>query len=242
MPSFTWEQRHQQVDALLSEKRVREALSAIRDDRSLGSQGRSDQRNREIDLALAVLWSAKPLRRSTDANAIRQAALPHLKQLPRAMMHDGDFSHVKTLQSAGTGVVDVVRCRHDRRVYILKSVVKGAARREPFRNVPKLEQEILQKATLEVLEKEASDSTRDWHCFTPRLHASFPTAASLHMVLEYFPAGDLESLLESAGQADTSYPGKAKEGGLLQETWVKAFAVDMVAGVAWLHSLGFAHR
>ena len=142
---------------------------------------------------------------------------------------------LSTLQRSATGVVEVVRCKFDRRLYVLKSVLKGVARREAYRNSPLLESAILAQ------EHYAGD--RGAAVPVPELLAAFQSPGSVHIVLEYFPAGDLDNLLQAAAAASGAHPGRRAGGaGLLQEDWVVRYAVDIVAAVGWTHSLGFVHR
>ncbi|KDN52392.1 hypothetical protein K437DRAFT_18383 [Tilletiaria anomala UBC 951] len=269
MVQSSWQDRHQQIDTILDEAAVKQALCAfcvarktVTDQSSTiqHDEGHAEnneltpteatsstflgKRNRAIDLAVALVWSSQHIKPHRDANLCRRNAMPLLKRLPRTMINENDFSPLNNLQRGGTGMVDVVRCKNDRRLYVLKSILKGAARREPYRMVPMTEKMLLLKATTEAQGQDSEEPLvgHEKHCYTPRLLAAFQSSGSLHLVLEYFPAGDLEALLEAAGQADASYPGKSKKGGLLLESWVKGYAIDVVAAVAWLHEQGFAHR
>lgn len=199
------------------------------------------QMGHEMDCALALLWSSLTPSRSislSPANTstimsierTRERARTHLDDVLRASLQPNDFSSQCTLQHGATGIVEVVRCRLDRKLYVLKSMLKGVVRREAYRFSPVYESQLL-------AEGYASGDV-SW---TPRLHAAFQSPRSLHLLMEYFPAGDLDSLLQAASQAETSYPGK-NERGLLQESWVLRYAVDMIAALGWLHSLCFVHR
>lgn len=159
-------------------------------------------------------------------------------------------------------MVDLVRCRHDGKVYVLKSTLKGAAVRERYRLNPLLEKRIfLQSLTCDRKAEQflgTADANPDcakaptasspddfFHSTlpTPRLHAAFQSHDTAHLIMEFFPAGDLEALLASAGTANSAYPGKSHvPGALLTEDWVISYAKDICAAVAWLHAIGFAHR
>lgn len=195
---------------------------------------------RELDCALALLWGqahsvSAPLPSSSalSVERVRGRARACLDDVVRASLQPGDFSTQCTLQHGATGIVEIVRCKMDRRLYVLKSTLKGVARREAYRFSPVYESQLLVEAHAHGDERAA---------FTPQLYAAFQSARSLHILMEYFPAGDLDSLLQAAAQAEAGYPGKSECGGLLQESWVVRYAVDMVAALGWLHSLHFVHR
>ena len=257
MVAAKWEDRRRAANDVLRStpvKRIVEALKSISrtHDTALSKQDDKRQGDLDLDLAIAVVWASKlanfgssvrrdlpPVAPSPRTKAT-MLALPKLESLPKQLLNLNDFETVNNLQQGGTGTVDIVRCKADKRVYVLKSVLKGVARREPHRVVPMIEKQILLRSTHDSLA--GSSSPEAMQAFTPNLLASFQSKGSLHFVLEYFPAGDLEALLSAAGQADSSYPGKSRSGGLLQEGWVKGYALDVVASVAWLHEQGFAHR
>lgn len=179
----------------------------------------------QLDCALAALWCVQNVPRGAPLDIACAPALARMRELDAQSLQIGDFASLCTLQHGGTGTVEVVRCRFDRRLYVLKSTVKGIARREASRFSPVLESQLLARG--------ASN--------TPQLHAAFQSARSVHLVLEYFPAGDLDALLQAAAAAGPGYRGKARTG-LLLEAWVLRYAADMVAALAWLHALRFCHR
>ncbi|WFC99256.1 hypothetical protein MYAM1_002000 [Malassezia yamatoensis] len=145
------------------------------------------------------------------------------------VLGERDFTSLSTLQHSATGTVEVVRCKFDQRLYVMKSILKGVARREAYRFSPVFESRLL-----------AHEQRNPG--YTPELHAAFQGPGSVHLVMEYFPAGDLDSLLHAAAAAGPEYPGKSQHGGLLQEDWVVRYACDMVAAIGWLHELQFMHR
>ncbi|KAK0550687.1 hypothetical protein OC861_003264 [Tilletia horrida] len=180
-----------------------------------------------------------------DPNPIRRAAIPILGSLPSLMLTERDFIPLNNLQRSRAGIVEVVRCRLDRKLYVLKSMVKALARREPHRSSPLTERKLLSTAIK--AEAVCKDSSRP--AYTPQICAAFQSTGSVHIVMEYFPAGDLNTFLESAGSASiscngdlSSVPGRNPTGGLLKEDWVRLYAADIVAAVGWVHESGYAHR
>lgn len=250
----SWSARHARINSALHSSELIVAISPLAAFttqhaafvRVLLSQLRhhlreESQMGHEVDCALALLWSSLTPARSTSLSPVntstimsiertRERARTHLDDVLRASLQPNDFSSQCTLQHGATGMVEVVRCRMDRKLYVLKSMLKGVVRREAYRFSPVYESQLL---------AEGYDSGDvSW---TPQLHAAFQSPRSLHLLMEYLPAGDLDSLLQAASQAETRYPGK-NERGLLQESWVVRYAVDMIAALGWLHSLCFVHR
>jgi len=74
-----------------------------------------------------------------DPNPLRRAALPILNSLSTLMLTERDFIPLNNLQRSRAGIVEVVRCRLNRKLYVLKSILKGVARREPHRTSPMTE-------------------------------------------------------------------------------------------------------
>lgn len=178
-----------------------------------------------LELALSAYWAAA----STTPTPRRvRAALASLQSIAKSNLTTTDFPSVTSLQRSSAAYVEIVRARFDRQLYVLKTVVKGTAKREANRCSPVVEATILAKA----------QSTPSGRRHIPQLLASFQTQNSLHIVMQYFPAGDLDQLLHSAGEAGLG----RSVGGLLDETYVKSYATDIVAAVAWCHEQSYAHR
>lgn len=199
---------------------------AIEDDTSSSSS----HQHIYIDLALEALWSNARLEHK-DRNQTRVSALPQLRELSTSVLAPADFPSVTSIQRSAAGYVEIVRSRFNRQLYVLKTVVKGLARREGQRCNPVFEAKLLAEG------QKVSSSRRP----VPDFLAAFQSQNSLHIVMQYFPAGDLDQLLHSAGQAGRLH-GFGKDGGLLDEGYVKVYATDIVAAVNWCHSVGFAHR
>ncbi|KAI3628426.1 hypothetical protein CBS14141_000129 [Malassezia furfur] len=238
-----WEERRTRLCAPLFTPEVHRAVSALatylaHNDaaarllaRQLPATAREAQTVGELlDGALAILWHSQRIPRTSLAGQLCSEALPRLEEVRTYVLSERDFAALSTLQHGATGTVEVVRCKFDRRLYVMKSILKGVARREAYRFSPVFESRLL-----------AHDNDADAPC-TPYLHAAFQGPGSVHLVMEYFPAGDLDSLLRAAAEAEPGYPGKSTEGGLLQEVWAMRYACDMVAAVGWLHGLQFVHR
>lgn len=239
----SWAERHARLCTLLHSAEVVQNVAALdtyaaRHDatgRVLGQRlvdAPTDARRlgRELDCAQTLLWGVSGGAEAPSLERARAAAHARLEALQRAALQPSDFHGEHTLQRGATGTVEVVRCRLDRKLYVLKTILKGVARRESYRFSPVLESHLLSHA-----------AAPDAYMYTPRLHAAFQSVRSVHLLMEYFPAGDLDSLLQAAAQAGPSYAGKS-DTGLLQEAWVVRYAADMVAALGWLHALQFVHR
>ncbi|EPQ31424.1 uncharacterized protein PFL1_00759 [Pseudozyma flocculosa PF-1] len=193
---------------------------------------------RELDLALAILWSSSGIPHGKDANPFRAAALPHIKTLPRLSFSIDDFKSLKTLQRSSGSFVEVVRCKLDRQLYVLKTIVKGFAKRNAAIQSPACETLFLAKKQPGAASSDDGGTTRR---VTPELVAAFQTQGSVHLVMEYVPSGDLSELLIAASKCGPEYPGRASSG-LLVEDWIRRYAADMVLAIGWVHSRGYAHR
>lgn len=221
--------KHPAVQAVLGE--MTSATHISRAIRSLKGKGKAfHAADVETDLGLEALWSSSRLEHA-DRNRTRIQALPTLRQLSVAVLKPSDFPTVAPLQRSAAGYVEIVRSRFNRQLYVLKTVVKGLARRESHRCNPSFEARILAEA----------QHVEDCRKPVPDFLASFQSQNSLHIALQYFPAGDLDQLLHSAGQAG-ALNGFGCSGRLLDESYVKVYATDIVAAVAWCHERGFAHR
>ncbi|PWN29440.1 hypothetical protein BDZ90DRAFT_230311 [Jaminaea rosea] len=238
----SWPYRHDSIQRCLAEAAVQTALSEltrtphVRRALSEKAKGKakahsdSDERDLLVDLALETFWSSSRLG-TRDINTTRLRALSHLQQLSKISLETSDFPSVTSLQRSSAAYVEIVRSRFNRQLYVLKTVVKGLARRESNRCNPSFEAQLLAAGQQE------SQSRRP----VPDFVASFQSQNSLHIVMQYFPAGDLDQLLHSAGQAGLIH-GFGKDGGLLSESYVKIYSTDIVAAVTWCHEQGFAHR
>ncbi|UZJ52780.1 hypothetical protein CBS101457_002100 [Exobasidium rhododendri] len=257
--SLTWHQRYTQLETLIESPLVaqvrQEALKAARfipqTDENAASAAASHQVSlgivdstskeeilgRQLDTSLAILWST-PFPSTVDANAIRHGAQTALKSLLNVSLSESsrDLSSITCLESNREGTVELVRCRLDRKIYVLKSTTKGAAKRGYRSNAPVTERRLL------TLSRRCREENLGKTTYTPTCVAAFQSPGSLHILMDYCPAGDLYHFLESAGEAPTSNEARNKSGGLLAERYVKRYAVDMVAAIAWIHEQGFMHR
>lgn len=238
-----WSERSRQLNAILQRPGAAAALRLVRARVCPDQAGRPIDSSAGIDLALALLWTLP-----TTRLALSPPDRAALARVPDLMLHEADYAPIRNVQRGGPGLVDLVRSRHDGCVYVLKSTLKGAAARESYRINPLIEKRIFLQALAPCAQRhglsEHHDSSQAREDLPiPRLHAAFQSRAATHLVIEYCPAGDLESLLASAGAANSCYPGRSSiPGGLLSESWVVAYGKDICSAVAWLHDLGFAHR
>ncbi|KAF4609483.1 hypothetical protein D9613_012311 [Agrocybe pediades] len=132
---------------------------------------------------------------------------------------DRDLDVVGTLGYGQFGVIDVVTCRLDNRVYVRKSIDKAFALRTRDQCFPQFERDIL-------LQARKTDSA-----WAPHLLCAFHTDAKLSLVMDYAEGGNLWDVLESS-----PYDGRVPEADL--RWWVP----QIVSAIHWCHSQGFAHR
>ncbi|KAG1874823.1 kinase-like protein [Suillus subluteus] len=131
---------------------------------------------------------------------------------------DGDLIVVGTLDHGQFGIIDVVTCQLNGRVYVRKSIEKHFAQRTREQCSPQLERDILLRAK------------RERSAWAPHLFCAFQTSTHLNIVMDYAEGGTLWDVLESSPE------GRVLEVDLL---W---WAPQAVCAINWCHSQGFVHR
>ncbi|KAG2151562.1 kinase-like protein [Suillus bovinus] len=131
---------------------------------------------------------------------------------------DGDLVVLGTLDQGQFGMIDVVTCQLNSRVYVRKSIEKHFAQRAREQCSPQLERDILLCAT------------RERSAWAPHLFCAFQTSTHLNIVMDYAEGGTLWDVLESSPE------GRVPEADLL---W---WAPQAVCAINWCHSQGFVHR
>ncbi|SJX64148.1 related to Serine/threonine-protein kinase CBK1 [Sporisorium reilianum f. sp. reilianum] len=243
LDSPSWQQRHDTIRDVLQSKPVRAAARDFQISHSSLRSNDSDTSKSDdaisplslgklLDISLVITWSAHGLSPSRDPNPFRAAAGPSLQHLRQASLQAHDFKTIKVLQKSAGSLVEVVKNRLDGRVYVLKSLVKGFARRNAAIQTPINETRLLQRN---------SNDGRAPQLLTPQLLAAFQTQNSVHVLMEYVPSGDFSELLMAASSCGAEYPGRAATG-LLTQDWILRYSVDMIQAIAWVHAQGFAHR
>ncbi|KAK0476277.1 kinase-like domain-containing protein [Armillaria luteobubalina] len=129
-------------------------------------------------------------------------------------LQDKDFKVVGKLDYGQFGVIDVVKCRLDGRVYVRKTIEKKFVLR-----ARELERDILRLAT-------TTDS--QW---VPHLLCAFQTPTHLKLVMDYAEGGTLWDVLESSALD-----------GRISERDIRWWAPQIVSAIHWCHSQGFVHR
>ena len=252
--SPSWQQRHDTIRDVLDSIEVRAAArdfqishTSLRSTRTRHSDtSKSDDGHASstslgklLDISLVIAWSANGLSPSRDPNPFRAAACPSLQRLRQASLQTQDFKTIKVLQKSAASLVEVVKNRLDGRVYVLKSLVKGFARRNAAIQTPINETKLLQRQSHGLTT--TSPGGEALQLLTPQLLAAFQTQHSVHVLMEYVPSGDFSELLLAASNCGAEYPGRAPTG-LLTEDWILRYSVDMIQAIAWVHTQGFAHR
>ncbi|KIM59924.1 hypothetical protein SCLCIDRAFT_1217373 [Scleroderma citrinum Foug A] len=131
---------------------------------------------------------------------------------------DRDLSVLGTLDRGQFGVIEVVNCTLDGRVYVRKSVDKLFALRTREQCSPQTERDILLLAN------------RQDSLWAPHLLCAYQTPSQLCLVMDYAEGGTLWDVLESS-----PLDGKISE---LDVLW---WAPQAVCAIHWCHSQGFAH-
>ncbi|SPO28319.1 related to Serine/threonine-protein kinase CBK1 [Ustilago trichophora] len=250
-----WQDRHDSIREVLQTKGVRAALrdfqishSSVSSLCATSTNGSNTTKSDAdistsslgtlLDISLVIAWSADGLPPSKDPNPFRAAAAPSLLYLRQASLQVQDFKTIKVLQKSAGSLVEVVKNRLDGRVYVLKSLVKGFARRNAAIQTPINETKLLQRQSSDSATTSGSHALQ---LLTPQLLAAFQTQNSVHVLMEYVPSGDFSELLMAASSCGAEYPGRASTG-LLIEDWILRYSVDMIQAIAWVHAQGFAHR
>ncbi|KZV74598.1 kinase-like protein [Peniophora sp. CONT] len=130
-----------------------------------------------------------------------------------------DLTLVGALEYGQYSVIDVVKCNHDSKVYVRKSIEKRFAYKTRDQCNPQLEKKILLKAR---------ELDSPW---TPHLLCSFQTETHLNLVMSYAEGGTLWDVLESS-----PHDGRVREQDLM---W---WFPQIVAALEWCHKQGFVHR
>ncbi|KAG2110136.1 kinase-like protein [Suillus clintonianus] len=131
---------------------------------------------------------------------------------------DRDLVVLGTLEHGQFGVIDVVTCQLNGRVYVRKSIEKHFALRTHEQCSPQLERDILLCAK------------RERSSWAPHLLCAFQTSTHLNVVMDYAEGGTLWDVLESSPE------GRVPEADIL---W---WAPQAVCAINWCHSQGFVHR
>ncbi|KAJ2826788.1 hypothetical protein FBU31_003347 [Coemansia sp. 'formosensis'] len=127
-----------------------------------------------------------------------------------------DFETIRTLARGQFGIVDIVRGKHDKNVYAMKSLNKQAllSQRE-------------QAAFLEERDVLVLGRDSEW---IPDLHAAFQDRDNLYIVMEFVAGGDLFSMLDRC------------EGAVIDEDAARFYAAELVLALEDLHAIGYVHR
>ncbi|KAG7441486.1 kinase-like protein [Guyanagaster necrorhizus] len=134
-------------------------------------------------------------------------------------LQDKDFQAVGKLDYGQFGVIDVVKCRLDGRVYVRKTIEKKFVLRAREQCSPQLERDILRLAT---------KTNSQW---VPHLLCAFQTPMHLKLVMDYAEGGTLWDVLESSALD-----------GRISERDIRWWAPQIVSAIHWCHSQGFVHR
>ncbi|KAJ2787770.1 hypothetical protein GGI15_000471 [Coemansia interrupta] len=128
----------------------------------------------------------------------------------------GDFEFIRTLARGQFGIVDIVRSKHNKGVYAMKTLNKQAllSQRE-------------QAAFLEERDVLVLGRDSPW---IPDLYASFQDRENLYIVMEFVAGGDLFSMLDRC------------ENAVIDEDSARFYAAELVLALEDLHKIGYIHR
>ncbi|TFK46755.1 kinase-like protein [Heliocybe sulcata] len=141
------------------------------------------------------------------------------KEVDSLRFTDKDLQLMGTLEYGTFGVVDVVNCKCDGRVYVRKAIEKHFALRNSEQCYPQVERDLLLRAL-------KHDSR-----WAPHLLCAYQSPTHLNLVMDYAEGGTLWDVLESS-------PLETK----IAEADVQWWAPQIVSAIHWCHSQGFVHR
>ncbi|KAH7106333.1 kinase-like domain-containing protein [Auriculariales sp. MPI-PUGE-AT-0066] len=141
------------------------------------------------------------------------------EELDKLAFGDRDLNPLGTIAKGQFGLVDVVRCKIDERLYARKVVEKRLALRAREQCHPQVERDILLLAR---------SRNTEW---VPHLLCAFQSSEKLSLVMTYADSGSLWDIVESLA-----------DGACLPESDLLWWMPQAVCGIEWCHSQGFAHR
>ncbi|KAJ2557148.1 hypothetical protein EV175_001519 [Coemansia sp. RSA 1933] len=127
-----------------------------------------------------------------------------------------DFEFIRTLARGQFGIVDIVRSKHNKGVYAMKTLNKQAllSQRE-------------QAAFLEERDVLVLGRDSPW---IPDLYASFQDKENLYIVMEFVAGGDLFSMLDRC------------ENAVIDEDAARFYSAEILLALEDLHKIGYIHR
>ncbi|KAJ1897159.1 Serine/threonine-protein kinase MRCK gamma, partial [Coemansia sp. IMI 209127] len=127
-----------------------------------------------------------------------------------------DFEFIRTLARGQFGIVDIVRSKHNKGVYAMKTLNKQAllSQRE--------QAAFLEERDVLVLGKDSP--------WIPDLYASFQDKENLYIVMEFVAGGDLFSMLDRC------------ENAVIDEDAARFYSAEIVLALEDLHKIGYIHR
>ncbi|GAB1597252.1 citron Rho-interacting kinase-like [Argonauta hians] len=136
-----------------------------------------------------------------------------IQELSKLRLKASDFDVKKIIGRGHFGEVRVVRERYTGTVHAMKMLEKSKTLTQPDVSFFTEEKEIMAKA----------DS-----CWITKLHYAFQDANYLYFVMEFYPGGDLLSLLSRYD--------------IFDEKMAQFYLTEMVLAINAVHSLGYIHR
>ncbi|KAJ1963984.1 hypothetical protein GGI12_001704, partial [Dipsacomyces acuminosporus] len=127
-----------------------------------------------------------------------------------------DFEFIRTLARGQFGIVDIVRSKHNKGVYAMKTLNKHALLTQREQAAFLEERDVL------VLGKDSP--------WIPDLYASFQDKENLYIVMEFVAGGDLFSMLDRC------------ENAVIDEASARFYAAELVLAIEDLHKIGYIHR
>ncbi|KYO34461.1 serine/threonine-protein kinase MRCK alpha-like [Alligator mississippiensis] len=141
-------------------------------------------------------------------------ATPFVEQVKELQLSRDDFEILKVIGRGAYGEVAVVRLRGSDRVYAMKILHKW---------------EMLKRAETACFREERDVLVQGDRRWITALHCAFQDERSLYLVMDYYPGGDLLTLLSRFEER-------------LPEDLARFYLAEMVLAIDSLHRLGYVHR
>ncbi|KAJ2686279.1 Serine/threonine-protein kinase MRCK beta [Coemansia sp. RSA 1285] len=171
-----------------------------------------------LDALLAVHeeLNDRPFLKSPNIIEFIERYKPSVDDVKALRLSKTDFEFIRTLARGQFGIVDIVRSKHNRGIYAMKTLNKQAllSQRE--------QAAFLEERDVLVLGKDSP--------WIPDLYASFQDKENLYIVMEFVAGGDLFSMLDRC------------ENAVIDEDAARFYAAEILLALEDLHKIGYIHR
>lgn len=170
-----------------------------------------------IDLINAIYYECQnsELTRNKHQQRFLEIFDPLVQQINDLRLQSKDFDLIKVIGFGSFGQVSVVKSKCDGNFYAMKTLNKVSMLRRAEQACYREERDIL-----------LHGRSHNW--FT-RLHYAFQDETNLYLIMDYYPGGDLLTLI-------------SKYDDLLPEDMSRFYAAEIIKAISVLHDMGYIHR